>query len=51
MMVRSLKLHEVPGDHFTMMLGDGAAIIAQHLNKLLAAGAQSGDREPQSSAR
>jgi myxalamid-type polyketide synthase MxaB len=46
-----VELQEVPGDHFTMMLGDGAALIAQHLNKLLAAGAQSGDREPQSSAR
>lgn len=46
-----VELQEVPGDHFTMMLGDGAAIIAQHLNNLLAAGAQSGDREPQSSVR
>jgi thioesterase domain-containing protein/acyl carrier protein len=45
-----VELHEVPGDHFTMMLGDGATVIAEHLNKLLAA-AQSGDREPQSSAR
>jgi NADPH:quinone reductase-like Zn-dependent oxidoreductase/thioesterase domain-containing protein/acyl carrier protein len=45
-----VELHEVPGDHFTMMLGDGAAVIAQHLNKLLVT-EQSGDREPQSSAR
>jgi myxalamid-type polyketide synthase MxaB len=46
-----IEIHEVPGDHFTMMLGEGAAVIAEHLNKLLATGAQSGDREPQSSAR
>ena len=45
-----VEIHEVPGDHFTMMLGEGATVIAQHLNKLLAE-AQSGDREPQSSAR
>ena len=45
-----VELHEVPGNHFTMMLGEGATVIAQHLNKLLA-GAESGDREPQSSAR
>jgi acyl transferase domain-containing protein/thioesterase domain-containing protein/acyl carrier protein len=48
---QEVELHEVPGDHFTMMLGEGAAIIAQHLNKLLAADAESGDREPQPSAR
>jgi thioesterase domain-containing protein/acyl carrier protein len=48
---QEVELHEVPGDHFTMMLGDGAALIAQQLNKLLAADAESGDREPQPSAR
>jgi NADPH:quinone reductase-like Zn-dependent oxidoreductase/thioesterase domain-containing protein/acyl carrier protein len=46
-----VELYEVPGDHFTMMLGDGAALIALQLNKLLDAGAKSGDREPQTSAR
>jgi thioesterase domain-containing protein len=46
-----VEIHEVPGDHFSMMLGDAAALIADHLNKLLASAAQSGDREPQSSAR
>ena len=39
-----VELHEVPGDHFTMMLGEGAVVIAQHLNKLLAAGAERGSR-------
>ncbi len=46
-----VEIHEVPGDHFSMMIGEGAALIAQHLNRLLAAGSRSGDREPQSSAR
>ena len=32
-----VEIQEVPGDHFTMMLGEGAAVIAEHLNKLLAA--------------
>ncbi len=44
-----VDVHEVPGDHFTMMLGDGAAFIAAHLNKLLD-GAPTKTREPQSSA-
>jgi hypothetical protein len=31
-----LELHVVPGDHFTMMVGDGASKIAQCLEVLLA---------------
>jgi NADPH:quinone reductase-like Zn-dependent oxidoreductase/thioesterase domain-containing protein/NAD(P)-dependent dehydrogenase (short-subunit alcohol dehydrogenase family)/acyl carrier protein len=46
-----VELHQVPGDHFTMMLGDGAEVIAKHMNTFLAAGAESADREPLSSAR
>lgn len=32
---QALELHEVPGDHFTMMLGDGAKEIARRLEALL----------------
>jgi NADPH:quinone reductase-like Zn-dependent oxidoreductase/thioesterase domain-containing protein/acyl carrier protein len=28
---QSIELHEVPGDHFTMMLGEGAAQLARHI--------------------
>jgi acyl transferase domain-containing protein/thioesterase domain-containing protein/acyl carrier protein len=48
---QAVELQEVPGDHFTMMLGEGAAIIAGQLSKDLAAGAAAKDREPQSAAR
>jgi acyl transferase domain-containing protein/thioesterase domain-containing protein len=33
---QATQLHEVPGDHFTMMLGDSAAAIARTLSALLA---------------
>jgi surfactin synthase thioesterase subunit len=33
---QSLELHEVAGDHFTMMKGDGARQIATQLAKLIA---------------
>jgi myxalamid-type polyketide synthase MxaB len=45
---QAIDLQEVPGDHFTMMLGEGAAIIASQLSKNLAAGPIG---EPQSAAR
>ena len=32
---QSLELHRVPGDHFTMMVGAGAARIARRLEPLL----------------
>jgi NADPH:quinone reductase-like Zn-dependent oxidoreductase/thioesterase domain-containing protein/acyl carrier protein len=48
---QTVELQEVPGDHFTMMLGDGAAIIASQLSKVLAAGPAANNREPQSAAR
>jgi thioesterase domain-containing protein len=34
---QAVELHEVPGDHFTMMVGDGAIQIARRLKPLLAA--------------
>ena len=34
---QTLELHKVPGDHFTMMVGEGAAQIARLLEPLLAA--------------
>jgi len=34
---QAVELHEVEGDHFTMMLGDNAAAIAQHLQRHLTA--------------
>jgi acyl transferase domain-containing protein/thioesterase domain-containing protein/acyl carrier protein len=34
---QTLELHKVPGDHFTMMVGEGAAQIARLLDPLLAA--------------
>ena len=33
---QAVELHKVPGDHFTMMVGDGAAQIARLLEPLLA---------------
>jgi thioesterase domain-containing protein len=47
---QAVELYEVPGDHFSMMLGDGAAAIAQYLIKYLAAGSESEDRAAQSAA-
>ena len=32
---QQVELHEVPGDHFSMLLGDGAAHIARQLDALL----------------
>jgi len=34
---QQVELHRVAGDHFTMMVGDGAAQIAHCLKPLLAA--------------
>jgi hypothetical protein len=48
---QAVKVHGLPGDHFTMMLGEGAAIIAGQLSKDLAAGAGLKEPEPQSAAR
>jgi acyl transferase domain-containing protein/thioesterase domain-containing protein/acyl carrier protein len=33
---QSLELHTVPGDHFTMMTGEGARRIAQNIDSLIA---------------
>jgi acyl transferase domain-containing protein/NADPH:quinone reductase-like Zn-dependent oxidoreductase/thioesterase domain-containing protein/acyl carrier protein len=33
---QEMDLHEVPGDHFSMLLGDGAVQIARHLDSLMA---------------
>lgn len=38
---QAVELREVPGDHFTMMVGDGAAFIAREIERFLAANAQS----------
>jgi acyl transferase domain-containing protein/thioesterase domain-containing protein/acyl carrier protein len=45
-----VELQEVPGDHFSMMIGEGAAAIAPHLIKYLAAGSESEDRTAQPAA-
>ena len=47
---QTVELHEVPGDHFTMMLGEGAEYIARNLERHLAAGAAAKSSEPQSAA-
>lgn len=47
---QAVELQEVPGDHFSMMVGEGATAIAQCLNKHLATSTESEDREPQSAA-
>jgi thioesterase domain-containing protein len=33
---QDVELHEVPGDHFSMLLGDGVARIAKELSSLIA---------------
>jgi thioesterase domain-containing protein len=38
---QTVELLHVPGDHFTMMVGESAAIIARELESRLAAGAES----------
>ena len=32
---QTLEIHEIPGNHFTMMFGRGAAELANSLEKLL----------------
>jgi hypothetical protein len=46
-----VELYEVPGDHFTMMMGDGAACISRELDQYLAAGTEAGRRVPEPVAK
>ncbi|HVT26854.1 MAG TPA: SDR family NAD(P)-dependent oxidoreductase, partial [Lacipirellulaceae bacterium] len=48
---QAVELCEVPGDHFTMMIGDGAAMIAREISKYLQTEATRGQRETESAAR
>ncbi len=48
---QTVELQEVPGDHFTMMVGDGAALIAREIGKHLAIAAEPVLRETESAAR
>jgi acyl transferase domain-containing protein/NADPH:quinone reductase-like Zn-dependent oxidoreductase/thioesterase domain-containing protein/acyl carrier protein len=44
---KPIEVHELPGDHFTMMVGEGAAQLAGQLTMLLSRPAPSTRREPE----
>ncbi|HEX5471404.1 MAG TPA: SDR family NAD(P)-dependent oxidoreductase, partial [Lacipirellulaceae bacterium] len=48
---QATELHEVPGDHFTMMVGDGAAMIAREIGRYLPTAAEPTRREIEPASR
>jgi myxalamid-type polyketide synthase MxaB len=44
---QSVELYEVPGDHFTMMIGDSAARLARHLARIIGGYATSESQQPE----
>jgi hypothetical protein len=38
---QAVEIQELPGDHFTMMVGDGAAKLAQELASLIGSRSES----------